>query len=213
MAIIVNSITVLQMLEDAAWTMAENRAALIELDSVIGDGDLGITMEKGFAAAREATRGLVGEEPGAIFMKAGMAMAKAAPSTMGTLMATGLMRGGKAVAGKTELSVPDMKAFLAAFLQGVMDRGKAKPGEKTLVDILEPAVHEMESYSGDDAAELWEKTLEGASRGVESAKAMESQHGKAAVFREKTRGLEDPGGRAAYLLIKSFAEVFTRNNT
>ena len=208
MAVILNSVTAVQMLEAAARIMAENRTALIELDSVIGDGDLGITMEKGFAAASETAKGLLAEAPGSVFMKAGMAMAKAAPSTMGTLMATGLMRGGKAVAGKEELSVPDMKAFLSAFLLGVMDRGKAKPGEKTLVDILVPAVTEMESYAGDDAAEIWKKALEGAAQGLESAKALESQHGKAAVFREKTRGLEDPGGRAAYLLIKSFAGVF-----
>ena len=205
-----NSQTVVKMLESAARIMAENRMLLIEMDSLIGDGDLGITMEKGFAAAAETARGLFAEEPGSIFMKAGMAMAKAAPSTMGTLMATGLMRGGKAVAGKKELSIADTKAFFAAFLQGIMDRGKAKPGEKTLVDILVPAVQEMEAYTGDDTAQIWKNALEGAARGVETAKALESQHGKAAVFREKTRGLEDPGGKAAYLLIKSFAEVFDK---
>ena len=208
MAVITNSVTVVQMLEAAARIMAENRMAFIELDSVIGDGDLGITMEKGFAAAAETAKGLLAEEPGSIFMKAGMAMAKAAPSTMGTLMSTGLMRGGKALIGKSELSVPDMRVFLTAFLQGVMERGKAKPGEKTLVDILTPAVHEMEAYTGDDIARIWKKALEGAESGLEAAKALESQHGKAAVFREKTRGLEDPGGRAAYLLIKSFTDVF-----
>ena len=203
-----NSAMVVQMLEAAARTMAENRMLLIELDNVIGDGDLGITMEKGFAAAAETARGLLAEEPASIFMKAGMAMAKTAPSTMGTVLSTGLMRGGKAVIGKSELSVPDTKIFFAAFLQGVMDRGKAKLGEKTLIDILAPAVHEMETYTGDDTAQLWKKALEGAALGLENAKALEAQHGKAAVFREKTRGLEDPGGRAAYLMIKSFAEVF-----
>ena len=195
------------MLENAAKVMSENRTLLIELDNVIGDGDLGITMEKGFTAAAETARKLSAEEPGSIFMKAGMTIANSAPSTAGTLMATGLMRGGKAVAGKPELSVPDMKAFLAAFLQGVMDRGKTKPGEKTLVDILAPALDAMESYTGDDVALAWKQAEEGAARGVEAARAFVAQHGKAAVFREKTIGLEDPGGRAAFLLIKSFAEA------
>ena len=115
------------MLEAAARIMSENRTLLIELDNVIGDGDLGITMEKGFVAAAETAKALFAEDPGSIFMKAGMTIAKTAPSTMGTLLASGLMRGGKAVTGKNELSVPDMKAFLSAFLQGVMDRSKAKP--------------------------------------------------------------------------------------
>jgi dihydroxyacetone kinase-like protein len=187
--------------------MAENRTVLIELDRVIGDGDLGITMDKGFAAAAQAAREQAGADPGTIFMRAGMAIAKAAPSTMGTLMATGLMRGGKAVAGQAELSAADMTVFLSAFFQGIMDRGKAKPGDKTLLDVLEPARKAMQVYQGADVAEVWTEAQKGAAAGVEAAKALESQHGKAAVFREKTRGLEDPGGHAAYLLIKSFAET------
>jgi dihydroxyacetone kinase-like protein len=134
-------------------------------------------------------------------------MAKTVPSTMGTLMATGLMRGGKAVAGKSSLTAADMKTFLAAFFQGVMDRGQAKPGDKTLLDILAPALAAMEAYAGEDAGVIWKEAEKGAASGVEAAKVLESRHGKAAVFREKTRGREDPGGRAAYLLIKSFAET------
>jgi len=65
----------------------------------------------------------------------------------------------------------------------------------------------MESFTGDDAALIWKQAEEGAARGIEAAKALQAQHGKAAVFREKTIGLEDPGGRAVYLLIKSFAEA------
>jgi len=207
MSITANSVKVIQMLECAATAMSENRTFLIELDSVIGDGDLGITMDKGFAAAAKTARELSAEAPGSIFMKAGMAISREAPSTTGTLMATGLMRGGKAVSDRQELSASDMKVFLAAFLQGVMDRGKAKPGEKTLVDILLPAVEAMEASVTDDAALIWKQAEEGAVRGIEAAKALQAQHGKAAVFREKTVGLEDPGGRAVFLLIKSFAEA------
>ena len=203
----VNSEKIIRMIERAGRVMTENRTLLIELDNAIGDGDLGITMEKGFAAAAETAQGLAAEEPGSVFMKAGMAIAKSAPSTTGTLMATGLMRGGKAVAGKAELSAPDMKAFLAAFLQGVMDRGKSKPGEKTLIDVLVPAVEAMESSAADDVALIWKQAEQGALRGIEVAKALEAQHGKAAVFRQNSVGLEDPGGRAVYLLIKSFAEA------
>ena len=208
MDVTANSVKVIQMLECAAKSMSENRTLLIELDSVIGDGDLGITMDKGFTAAAETAKGLSAEDPGSVFMKAGMAISREAPSTTGTLMATGLMRGGKAVAGRQELSASDMKVFFAAFLQGVMDRGKAKPGEKTLVDVLVPAVEAMESFAADDVALIWKQAEEGAARGIEAAKGLEAQHGKAAVFREKTIGLEDPGGRAVYLLIKSFAEAF-----
>jgi dihydroxyacetone kinase-like protein len=201
---------VIRMLEEAAKNMAESKNLLIELDRVIGDGDLGITMEKGFAAAAQSARAEAASQPGVIFMKAGMALINNAPSTMGTLMGSGLVRGGKALAGKDELGAADMKTFLAAFLQGVMERGKAKEGEKTLIDILAPAVRAMEGYPGGDAAAVWKKAGEGALAGIETARSLEAQHGKAAVFREKTRGLEDPGGRAAYIFIKSFADALDR---
>jgi len=204
----IDSAQAIKMLECAAKTMSENRLVLIELDSIIGDGDLGITMEKGFSTAAETVRDLSSEAPCSIFMKAGMAIAKSAPSTMGTLMATGLMRGGKAVTGKMELSASDIKVFFAAFLQGVMERGKTKPGEKTLVDVLIPAIEAMDAFQGDDVALILKQACEGAKRGIEVAKNLQAQHGKAAVFREKTIGLEDPGGRAIYLLIKSFGEAF-----
>jgi dihydroxyacetone kinase-like protein len=202
-----NSAKIIHMLECAAKTMSENRTVLIDLDSVIGDGDLGITMEKGYAAALETAWGLSAEDPGSILMKAGMAISREAPSTMGTLMATGFMRGGKAVTGKSELFAADMKVFLATFLQGVIDRGKTKPGEKTLVDVLIPAVEAMEASVSDDVSVIWKQAEEGAALGIEVARGLQAQHGKAAVFREKTIGLEDPGGKAIYLLIKSFAEA------
>ncbi len=194
---------IVRLLDTVAAAMTAQRPRLIELDSVIGDGDLGITMEKGFAAAAALAHTSAALEPGAILMKAGMEIVKVAPSTMGTLMGTGLMRGGKAVAGKPQLTAADMTTFLRAFLSGVMERGKAKPGEKTIVDVLIPAVDAMEAYSGEDVERVWAEAERGAAEGVEATKRMVSQHGKAAVFREKTKGLEDPGGAAVFALISA----------
>lgn len=199
---------IVRLLDIIAKEMSANRPKLIELDSVIGDGDLGITMEKGFAAAATVARASVTQEPGMILMKAGMEIVKIAPSTMGTLMGTGLMRGGKAVTGRTTLSVADMKAFLRAFLSGIMERGKAKPGEKTIVDVLIPAVESMEAYAGEELSQVWAAAEKGAAEGVEATKQMVSQHGKAAVFREKTRGLQDPGGAAIFILISACHTCF-----
>ena len=213
MSAYINSADIISVIEEAAKNMSLEKNMLISLDQVIGDGDLGITMEKGFQAAAQAVKGTESTEPGGIFVKAGMALINNAPSTMGTLMGSGLMRGGKTLAGKNDLNVSDMKVFLAAFTQGVADRGKAKPGEKTLLDILEPAVRAMEAYKGDDCGAIWQEAEQGALEGIEAAMQMESQHGKAAVFREKTRGLEDPGGRAAYILIKSFAAALNQKTT
>jgi dihydroxyacetone kinase-like protein len=206
----IDGVKVAAMILRAAQTMANARAELIELDSVIGDGDLGITMEKGFAAAAKTAEENASAEPGIVFVKVGMAIARAAPSTMGTLMATGLMWGGKAVTGKAKLDSRDQIVFLEAFLQGVTERGKAKPGEKTILDILIPAIEAMKTLEKNDAADpaaLWDAAKKGAATGLEVSKNLVSQHGKAAVFREKTLGLVDPGGKALYLLIASFSDA------
>jgi dihydroxyacetone kinase-like protein len=192
-------------------SMEENQDRLIEVDAIIGDGDLGLTMKKAFVAADETASASEETAVGTLFAKVGMAMAKAAPSTMGTLVATGFMRGGKAVKGKTELDAPAVAAFFRAFSDGVIERGKTAPGNKTLVDVTDPVATALEAAveAGADLAGLAERAREAAGAGEEAAKGMMSQHGKAAVFREKTIGAPDPGATATAIIVRSFFSVFT----
>ena len=194
---------IVAMINSIAQAMKENRTHLIELDSAIGDGDLGITMDKGFAAAAKCAETNKALAPSAILMKAGMEIVKAAPSTMGTLMGTGFMRGGKALAGKESLVASDLIIFFKGFLQGVIERGKAKLGDKTIIDVLVPAIASMETYNGSDASGLLDAAVIGAKEGLKAEKGMMSQHGKAAVFREKTRDLVDPGSEAMVILFQA----------
>lgn len=194
---------IVAMFDTIAYAMKENRSYLIELDSAIGDGDLGITMDKGFGAAALSAEANKALSPSAIFMKAGMEIVKVAPSTMGTLMGTGFMRGGKAIAGKEALEAHDLIVLFDGFLQGVIERGKAKRGEKTILDVLYPAIEAMKTYQGSDIRELLEHAVIGAKEGMDAEKGMMSQHGKAAVFREKTRNLVDPGSEAMVILLQA----------
>jgi dihydroxyacetone kinase-like protein len=180
------------------------------MDQVVGDGDLGLTMAGGFGGAAKDAEAFTETEPGKFFMKAGMAINKHAPSTMGTIMATGFMRGGKAVAGKTELTSADLALFFQAFLDGVMERGKAKPGEKTVVDAILPAAEAAKAAVDKSLPDAMADILAGAKKGLEDSKALMSQHGKAAVFREKTMGLEDPGCAAFCCMVQGFAEAITK---
>ena len=194
---------VIQMLAAIAEAMSSQREYLIELDSVIGDGDLGITMDKGFRAAYAYAREHTDLHPGDLLMRSGMQIVKTAPSTMGTLMGSGLMRGGKAVSGKDSLDTQDIVTFFEGFLQGVSERGKAKRGEKTIIDVLLPLVEGMKAYTGRDFEEVFSVGVEGALAGLEAEKGMMSQHGKAAVFREKTLDLTDPGSAAIVIFIEA----------
>ncbi|MDC7125649.1 MAG: dihydroxyacetone kinase subunit DhaL [Spirochaetales bacterium] len=199
----INSAGTVKLIETIASAMFENKNKLIELDSAIGDGDLGLTMERGFKAAYQLSITIKDEQPGKILMKSGMEIAKVAPSTMGTLMGTGFMRGGKAVLNKEELTADDLTEFFCAFLQGVIDRGKAKTGEKTILDVLDPLVKEMKNTNTEDISEVLQAAVNGAKAGLEAEKNMISQHGKAAVFREKTLNQEDPGSVAVYIMVEA----------
>ncbi len=188
---------------------AEQREALIALDGKVGDSDLGITMSKSFAAAAEAVAA-EGEAAGIakLLRTAGATMARAAPSTMGTLTATGFLRASKAVEGATSLGTSDMAAFWTAFRDGVAERGKAKVGDKTIVDVLDPAARTLneQAAAGADLSVALAAAAAAAEEALESTKSLVAQHGKAAAFQEKTIGLQDAGATVGALLLRRLSE-------
>lgn len=188
---------------------AAERDALIALDGKVGDSDLGITMSKGFAAARDAVTQIEGPSPAAQMKAAGAALAKAAPSTMGTLMATGFLRGAKALENAEALDLPDMAAFWRAFADGVAQRGKAQPGDKTVLDVLNPIAETFETAAaaGQNLPEALVAAVTAATDALEATKDMVAQHGKAAAFAEKSRGLPDAGGTVALMLIETMRDT------
>ncbi len=194
----------IKILQNLKQLFNDNKDFLVDLDGRMGDGDLGLTMSKAFTAAADELADTQETDIGKIFMKAGMIMAKAAPSTMGTLMATGFMRGGKAVVGKSQISAPDLADYFQAFVNGIMERGKAKPGEKTIVDALKPAADAMSALRGEDIAAALPKALQAAEQGLESTKDMIAQHGRIAYYKDQSKGHEDPGATAGVILIKGF---------
>lgn len=183
----------------------KNREFLIELDSVMGDGDLGLTMAALFKAADEFAKDYADEDVGTFLMKSGMLMAKTAPSTMGTLMATGFMRGGKALKGKTTVELDDMVVFWRSFTDGIAERGKSKVGEKTILDSLDPAATKLEEATG-SLREALNSAKEAALQGVEATKDMVAQHGRAAYYQEKSRTAQDPGATVGALVVAVFAD-------
>lgn len=188
---------------------AEQREFLIALDGKVGDSDLGITMSKAFAAAAEALEA-EGAEAGIskLLRTAGATMARTAPSTMGTLTATGFLRASKAVEGKDDLGTAELAAFWRAYRDGVAERGKAKVGDKTLLDVLDPIAGTLEAQAESNAAlsDALAATAQAAEQALEATKSMLAQHGKAAAFQQKTVGLQDAGATVGYFLIRRLAE-------
>lgn len=188
--------------------MDEKRDELIRLDGAMGDGDLGLTMSKGFRAAKDEAAASEESDAGKLLMKVGMTMARTAPSTMGTLVATGFMSGGKAVVGSDSLDAPRFASFFSAFVEGIMKRGKVSPGEKTLVDVIHPAADALRraADSGAFLGACIEECYAAAKRGFEESRDFVAQHGRPAYYGEQSRGKDDPGAAAALFIMQGIRD-------
>jgi len=176
---------------------------LTELDQAMGDGDLGITATKIAGALKEFIKTDPGDDLGKWLSGAGMAVNKAASSTMGTLLATALMRAGKEARGMSQLTPNVLVAMLSAADQGIMERGKAKPGEKTLVDALHPAAEAFAAAIREGAGlkEAGLRMLAAAEAGRDRVTPLKSSTGRASWVGERTIGLVDPGCEAMVILL------------
>lgn len=124
--------------QGTADIFGEKKEELCEMDARMGDGDLGLTMQKGFGALPQLIRDNEAEgDIGKTLMKAGMKMAALVPSTMGTLMSSGIMEGGKAIGKKGEMGPGELADFLAGFAGGIAHRGKCQLGDRTILDAVD----------------------------------------------------------------------------
>lgn len=202
-----NTITCEQLpalFQGVAAVFAEKKEELCEMDAQMGDGDLGLTMDKGYGALPSLLQeNMEVGDVGKTLMKAGMKMSSVVPSTMGTLMSSGIMEGGKALKGKAELGAAELAAYLTAFATGIQKRGKCQLGDRTILDAVDPAARAAEraAAEGGDLAAVLNAACEGAAQGVEATKSMTPKFGKAAVFAAKAAGVPDQGAVAGACML------------
>ncbi|MBQ6322190.1 MAG: dihydroxyacetone kinase subunit L [Lachnospiraceae bacterium] len=194
-----------ELFEGVAEIFVEKKDELCEMDANMGDGDLGLTMEKGYSALPGILRD--NTDPGDVgktLMKSGMKMAGFVPSTMGTLMGSGIMEGGKALKGKDTFGAQELSIYLTAFAAGLQKRGKCQPGDRTILDAVDPAARAAAAAfeAGADMKGVIEAACEGAKAGVEATKDMLPKFGKAAVFSAKAKGIPDQGAVAGMYMIE-----------
>lgn len=201
------------MFESVAAIFAEKKDELCELDAAMGDGDLGLTMSKGYGALPDFLRETASEgDIGKQLMKGAMKMQNLVPSTMGTLMSSGVMSAGKALKGKTELVPADIATYATAFAAGIQKRGKCELGDRTILDSVDAGAKKAEALvaSKPDAsfADVANAAVEGANEGCEATKDMAPKFGKAAVHAAKAKGVVDQGALAGYYMLKGIANYF-----
>jgi len=189
-----------------AAALKADEAMLTELDQAVGDGDLGVTADK-LAGALEAAADQVGGDLGKFLAQTGMALNRAAPSTIGTLMATALMQAGKAVMGKDSLSAADLQKLLSAATEGVRTRGKANVGDKTLLDALQPASDALAAAlsEGKSLHAAGEAMVAAAREGRDRVTPLRNRIGRASWLGERTEGKVDPGCGFAVIVLTALA--------
>jgi dihydroxyacetone kinase-like protein len=193
-----------------AAEIAEHRAELVRLDTAIGDGDHGTNMDRGMRKAVEKLDGTEGEDIGALLKAVGMALVSSVGGAAGPLYGTLFLQMGMASTGREELDLAGWTAALEAGVKGVQTRGKAEPGDKTMVDALLPALEALRAADGEGSglADALRRSADAAEEGMKATIPLEARRGRASYLGPRSVGHQDPGATSTQLLLEAAARTF-----
>jgi dihydroxyacetone kinase-like protein len=197
--------TVTDWMTRFAASMQEHREELVRLDTAIGDGDHGTNMDRGMRKAVEQLGAKEQADAGAVLKTVAMALISSVGGAAGPLYGTLFLQMGTALAGKQEV---DLEGYAAAWrkgVQGVEARGKAEPGDKTMVDALLPAVAALEQASDLDAG--LRDAASAAEQGMRDTIPLVARKGRASYLGERSQDHQDPGATSSYYLFQTAAEA------
>ena len=200
---------VMRWLERTADVLHENRTYLTDLDSAIGDADHGINMDRGFSAVRDKFPTMATMDISMRLRTVGSTLVSTVGGAGGPLYGTAYLRAAGVVAGKQELTPADVVSMLDAFLGGIVARGKAHPGEKTIVDALTPALATAKQALNEGAplAQVTSRAAAAAEVGMKATIPMLATKGRASYLGERSIGHQDPGATSSWLILRSLAEA------
>lgn len=185
----------------------QHRDELSDLDRAIGDGDHGENLDRGFSAARDALADKGAEDPAALLKATAMSLISKVGGASGPLLGTAFLR--MAAAAKPEMSGSDAAAMLAAGLEGIVVRGKAHEGEKTMVDAWAPAVSAAaaRAVDGGDFAGVLGAAASAAKAGAQATLPMIATKGRASYLGERSVGHLDPGAVSSSYILEAAAKA------
>ena len=204
---------IMSWLERVADVLHEQAPYLTQLDSAIGDADHGSNMDRGFSAVRDKFPVMATMDIAMQLKTVSSTLVSTVGGASGPLYGTAFLRASTVSAGKQELSSADLVAMLDAFLGGIVARGKAQPGEKTIVDALAPATKSAREAleQGKDFAEITACAALAAEEGMKATIPMLATKGRASYLGERSIGHQDPGATSSWLILRSLAEVAAKH--
>ncbi len=200
---------IVQWLERVAQVLEAQRDYLTQLDAAIGDADHGINMDRGFKKVMERLPGVREKDIGTILRTAGMALLASVGGAGGPLYGTLFMKAGMAVSGRDALSPQDLGRMLQAAVQGVMERGRAQPGDKTMVDALLPAVqaYHQALEEGASLCQALARAVQAAEEGMKATIPLVARKGRASYLGERSAGHQDPGATSSFFILQALFET------
>jgi len=199
----------LRWLHQLALVLRENRDFLTQLDSPIGDADHGINMDRGFQAVIQKLPTVANMDIGSILKAVGTTLVSTVGGASGPLYGTAFLRAGISTSGKHELYEADVVGMLEAALEAIKARGKAQPGEKTMVDALTPALAAAKEAEAQNLglSQMLRRTSDATEKGMKSTIPLLATKGRASYLGERSIGHQDPGATSSWLILKTLANT------
>jgi dihydroxyacetone kinase-like protein len=196
----------LEWLALSAQAMADHREELIELDRPIGDSDHGENMDRGFKAVTAKLTETPPQTPGAALKLTAMTLMSKVGGAAGPLYGTAFLRAATALGDHAEIDAATLVMALQAARDGIVARGKAEPGDKTMVDAWTPAVDAAAAAAADgDVRKVLAAAAEAAEAGAVSTDPMLARKGRASYLGERSVGHRDPGAVSTALILRAAA--------
>ncbi len=199
--------TALQWLHLCAETYRQHKDELTALDAAIGDADHGANMARGFTAVEGKLAGLAGKDVGTIFKTVAMTLISTVGGASGPLYGTFFLQAATGAAGKPELSHEELFTAFDTGLHGLMNRGKAVVGEKTMIDALVPALAALKPIGNDTLAAALNRAVTAAKKGADATVPLVAHKGRASYLGERSAGHMDPGASSSVLLLEALQKA------
>jgi dihydroxyacetone kinase-like protein len=184
----------------------KNRELLNKADRAIGDGDHGVGMARGFEAVRQRLESESFQNIGEVLKAIGMALLTSIGGASGVVFGLLFIGGAKEIGEEYFLDSRGLAALLLGGTEAVKERGRAKLGDKTMIDALEPASMVAKDHETSPLAETMKFSMEASRDGMEKTKNMIARLGKARPLGERSLGHPDPGALSIYLMLKAMHE-------
>ena len=201
---------VLAWLDALQQVYAENKTWLTELDAAIGDADHGINLDRGFTAVKAELARLPSSDIASLFKTVATVLIRTVGGASGPLYGTFFLRASAACTGKTELQAGDVVTMFQAGVQGIQQRGKAEPGDKTMLDAWLPAVQAMQQAleAGANLPGILQQGAAAAEAGMAGTIPLQAKKGRASYLGARSIGHQDPGATSSHLMLQAAAGLW-----